>query len=92
MEKLSVEAFQTVMAKTVARIVEGDPGKVICREANRLKPVAVVMGTRGRSIIQRQLDDEEDVASYALSQAMAVSGLTPPGSDMDELLFRRRLR
>jgi nucleotide-binding universal stress UspA family protein len=39
--------------KTVARIVQGDPGKVICREANRLKPAAVVMGTRGRGLIQR---------------------------------------
>lgn len=39
--------------KTTARIVEGDPGKVICREADRLKPAAVVMGTRGRGIIQR---------------------------------------
>lgn len=37
----------------MARIVEGDAGKVICREAERLKPAAVVMGTRGRSLIKR---------------------------------------
>uniref|UniRef100_I1JSN5 UspA domain-containing protein n=1 Tax=Glycine max TaxID=3847 RepID=I1JSN5_SOYBN len=53
MEKLAIEAFQVLMVKTVARIVEGDPGKVICKEAERIKPAAVVMGTRGRSLIQR---------------------------------------
>ena len=37
----------------MARIVEGDAGKVICKEAARLRPAAVVMGTRGRSLIQR---------------------------------------
>lgn len=41
--------------KTLARIVEGDAGKAICKEAERLKPAAVVMGTRGRSLIQRSL-------------------------------------
>jgi hypothetical protein len=40
---------------TKARIVEGDAGKVICREAERLKPAAVIVGTRGRSLIQRYL-------------------------------------
>ncbi|KAK9113095.1 hypothetical protein Scep_020614 [Stephania cephalantha] len=55
MEKLSVEAFQANLVRTVARIVEGDAGKVICREAERLKPAAVVMGTRGRSLIQRSI-------------------------------------
>lgn len=39
--------------RTVARIVQGDAGKVICKEAEKLKPAAVVMGTRGRSLIQR---------------------------------------
>lgn len=39
----------------MARIVEGDAGKAICREAERLKPAAVVMGTRGRGIIQRSV-------------------------------------
>lgn len=37
----------------MARIVSGDAGKVICKEAERVKPAAVVMGTRGRSLIQR---------------------------------------
>ncbi|KAE9447249.1 hypothetical protein C3L33_20819, partial [Rhododendron williamsianum] len=48
MEKLSVEAFEVAMVKTLARIVEGDAGKAICKEAERLKPAAVVMGTRGK--------------------------------------------
>jgi len=39
--------------RTKARIVEGDAGKVICREADRLKPAAVILGTRGRGLIQR---------------------------------------
>ena len=39
--------------RTVARIVEGDAGKAICKEAERILPVAVVMGTRGRSLLQR---------------------------------------
>lgn len=33
--------------------MEGDAGKAICKEADRLRPVALVMGTRGRSLIQR---------------------------------------
>ena len=52
MDKLAVEAFQTDMVKTVARIVEGDAGKVICKEAERLKPAAVIMGSRGRGLVQ----------------------------------------
>ncbi|KAJ6365154.1 hypothetical protein OIU76_030015 [Salix suchowensis] len=55
LEKLAVEALQVAMVKTAARIVEGEPGKVICREADRLKPAAVVMGTRGRGLIQREV-------------------------------------
>jgi nucleotide-binding universal stress UspA family protein len=42
-------------ARTKGRIVEGDAGKVICREAERLKPAAVIMGTRGRTLFQRCL-------------------------------------
>ncbi|KAK6136570.1 hypothetical protein DH2020_029684 [Rehmannia glutinosa] len=55
MEKLAVEAFEVAMVRSKARIVEGDAGKAICKEAERLKPAAVVMGTRGRSLIQRSL-------------------------------------
>lgn len=45
-----VNDMDQVMTK--ARIVQGDAGKVICKEAERLKPAAVVMGTRGRSLMQ----------------------------------------
>ncbi|XP_022146304.1 uncharacterized protein LOC111015542 isoform X2 [Momordica charantia] len=55
MEKLAVEAFEVAMVRTVARIVQGDAGKVVCKEAEKLKPAAVVMGTRGRSLIQREV-------------------------------------
>lgn len=37
----------------MARVVEGEAGKVICKEAERLKPAAVIMGTRGRSLVRR---------------------------------------
>ncbi|KAG2660924.1 hypothetical protein PVAP13_1KG468900 [Panicum virgatum] len=53
MEDLAIEAFKTSLVRTKARIVEGDAGKVICREADRLKPAAVILGTRGRGLIQR---------------------------------------
>jgi len=43
------------LVRTKARIVEGDAGKVICREADRLKPAAVILGTRGRGLIQRYM-------------------------------------
>ncbi|KAI3887149.1 hypothetical protein MKX03_016863 [Papaver bracteatum] len=48
MEKLAVEALQVSMVKTVARIVE---------EAKKIEPVAVVMGTRGRSLLQREVGE-----------------------------------
>lgn len=41
--------------RTKGRIVEGDAGKVICCEAERLKPGAVIMGTRGRTLFKRCL-------------------------------------
>ncbi|XP_022898596.1 uncharacterized protein LOC111412077 [Olea europaea var. sylvestris] len=55
MEKLAVEALEVAMVKSKARIVEGDAGKAICKEAERLKPAAVVLGTRGRSLMQSML-------------------------------------
>ena len=39
--------------KTEARIMEGDVGKALCREAIRINPDALVMGTRGLGIINR---------------------------------------
>lgn len=42
-----------VQVKTERRIMEGDPGKVICQESGRLEPAAVVMGCRGRGVVKR---------------------------------------
>lgn len=38
---------------TKPQIVRGEAGKVICMEAKRLKPAAMVMSTWGGSLIQR---------------------------------------
>ncbi|PKA53887.1 Universal stress protein A-like protein [Apostasia shenzhenica] len=77
MEKLAVEALQTVMVKTQARIVEGEPGKVICREADRLKPAAVVMGTRGRGIIKSVL--KGSVSEYCFHNCKLAPVIIVPG-------------
>ncbi|CAL0326926.1 unnamed protein product [Lupinus luteus] len=79
MEKLAVEAFQITMVQTVARIVEGDAGKVICKEAERIKPAAVVMGTRGRSLIQSVL--QGSVGEYCLHHCKAAPVVIVPGKD-----------
>ncbi|XP_057820032.2 universal stress protein PHOS32 isoform X2 [Cryptomeria japonica] len=55
MEKLAIEAYDVAMVQTEARILEGDVGKAICNEAARIKPAAVIMGTRGRGIIKSVL-------------------------------------
>ncbi|XP_021627369.1 universal stress protein PHOS32 isoform X2 [Manihot esculenta] len=77
MEKLAVEAFQVVMVKSVARIVEGDPGKVICKEAERLRPAAVVMGTRGRGLVQSVL--QGSVSEYCFHHCKAAPVVIVPG-------------
>ncbi|CAN4107536.1 unnamed protein product [Withania somnifera] len=79
MEKLVVDAYSFAMVKTVARIVEGDAGKVICKEAERLKPSAVVMGTRGRGLIQSVL--QGSVAEYCLHNCMIALVIIVPGKD-----------
>ncbi|KAK8970285.1 hypothetical protein KSP40_PGU004198 [Platanthera guangdongensis] len=80
MEKLASVALQTIMVKTVARIVEGDPGKAICREADRLKPVAVVMGTRGRGIFQSVL--QGSVSQYCLHNCKSAPIIIVPGKGL----------
>ncbi|KAM3220269.1 universal stress protein PHOS34 [Capsicum chacoense] len=77
MEKLAVEAFSVAMVKTVARIVEGDAGKVICKEAERLKPSAVVMGTRGRGLFQSVL--QGSVAEHCLHNCKIAPIIVVPG-------------
>ncbi|KAG2400875.1 hypothetical protein LR48_Vigan04g253200 [Vigna angularis] len=79
MEKLAVEAFQVAMVKTVARVVEGDPGKVICQEAERIKPAAVVLGSRGRGFIQSVL--QGSVGVYCLHHCKAAPVVIVPGKD-----------
>ncbi|KAL3538979.1 hypothetical protein ACH5RR_002345 [Cinchona calisaya] len=80
MEKLSVEAFEVAMVKTVARIVEGDAGKAICREAEKLKPAAVVMGTRGRSIIQSVL--QGSVSEFCFHNCKIATVIIVPGKEV----------
>ncbi|KAG1342800.1 putative universal stress protein A-like protein [Cocos nucifera] len=82
MEKLAVEAFQVALVRTKARIVEGDAGKAICREAERLKPAAVVMGTRGRSIFQSVL--QGSVSEYCFHNCKAAPVIIVPGKDAGE--------
>ncbi|KAJ7978353.1 Universal stress protein A-like protein [Quillaja saponaria] len=86
MEKLAVEAFQVAMVRSVARIVEGDPGKVICKEAERIKPAAVVLGTRGRSLIKSVL--QGSVGEYCLHNCKSAPIVIVPGKDAgDESLI-----
>ncbi|KAL6963853.1 hypothetical protein U1Q18_034859 [Sarracenia purpurea var. burkii] len=79
MEELAVEAFQVAMVKTLARIVEGDAGKAICMEAERLKPAAVVMGTRGRSLIQSVL--QGSVSEYCFHNCKTAPVVVVPGKE-----------
>ncbi|KAL5713428.1 hypothetical protein ACHQM5_015502 [Ranunculus cassubicifolius] len=81
-EKLAVEAYQVAMVKTVARVVEGDPGKVICREAERIKPAALVMGTRGRSLIKSVL--QGSVSEYCFHNCKSAPVIIVPGKEVGE--------
>ncbi|XP_047325406.1 universal stress protein PHOS32 [Impatiens glandulifera] len=82
MEKLSVEAYTVAMVKTTARIVEGEAGKAICREAERLKPAAVIMGTRGRSLIQSVL--QGSVSEYCFHNCKTAPIIVVPGKESGE--------
>ncbi|KAJ1691436.1 hypothetical protein LUZ63_015591 [Rhynchospora breviuscula] len=82
MDKLAIEAFQTVMVTTKGRIVEGDAGKVICREAERLKPAAVVLGTRGRTLLRSVL--QGSVSEYCFHNCKAAPVIIVPGKDAGE--------
>ncbi|KAJ8763360.1 hypothetical protein K2173_002243 [Erythroxylum novogranatense] len=79
MEQLAVEAFQVAMVRSVAGIVEGDAGKVICKEAAKLKPAAVLMGTRGRSLVQSVL--QGSVSEYCFHHCKAAPVIIVPGKD-----------
>ncbi|KAL8543310.1 hypothetical protein ACS0TY_004017 [Phlomoides rotata] len=82
MEKLSVEALQVAMVKTKARIVEGDAGKVICKEAERLKPATVVMGTRGRRLFQSVI--QGSVGEYCFHNCKTAPIIIVPGKEAGE--------
>ncbi|PIA55777.1 hypothetical protein AQUCO_00700237v1 [Aquilegia coerulea] len=79
-EKLAVEAFQVAM--TVGRVVEGDAGKIICKEADRLKPAAVVMGTRGRSLFKSVL--QGSVSEYCFHNCKSAPVVIVPGKEAGE--------
>ncbi|GMP37885.1 hypothetical protein CsSME_00009373 [Camellia sinensis var. sinensis] len=82
MEKLAVEAFEIAMVKTLARVVEGDAGKAICKESERIKPAAVVMGTRGRTLIQSVL--QGSVSEYCFHNCKTASIIIVPGKEAGE--------
>ncbi|KAL2537563.1 Adenine nucleotide alpha hydrolase-like superfamily protein [Forsythia ovata] len=82
MEKLAVEALEVAMVKSKARIVEGDAGKAICKEAERLKPAAVVLGTRGRSLIQSVLHGS--VSEYCFHNCKIAPIIIVPGKEAGE--------
>ncbi|XP_066322397.1 universal stress protein PHOS32-like [Miscanthus floridulus] len=82
MEDLAVEAFKTLLVPTKARIVEGDAGKVICREADRLKPAAVILGTRGRGLIKSVL--QGSVSEYCFHNCKAAPIIIVPGKEAGE--------
>ncbi|XLS73132.1 hypothetical protein HN51_029997 [Arachis hypogaea] len=65
--------------KTVARIVKNDARKVICKEAERIKPVAVVLGSRGRSLIQSVL--QGSVGEYCFHHCKAAPVVIVPRKD-----------
>ncbi|PPR80318.1 hypothetical protein GOBAR_AA40395 [Gossypium barbadense] len=81
-----VHCFSYLKVRTQARIVEGDAGKVICKEAERLKPAAVVMGTRGRSLIQSVF--QGSVSEYCFHNCKSAPVIIVPGKEAgDESLI-----
>ncbi|RXH88291.1 hypothetical protein DVH24_042362 [Malus domestica] len=88
MVKLAMEALQVAMVgiirvvlgvRSTARIVEGDPGKVICKEAERIKPAAVILGTRGRGFIQSVL--KGSVSEYCMRNCKSAPVVIVPGKE-----------
>jgi nucleotide-binding universal stress UspA family protein len=82
MDNLAVEAFKVSLVHTKARIVAGDPGTVICREAERLKPAAVILGTRGRGLVQSVL--QGSVSEYCFHNCKAAPVIIVPGKEAGE--------
>ncbi|KAL8156328.1 uncharacterized protein LOC141668030 isoform X1 [Apium graveolens] len=82
MEKLALEAMEVAMVKTKARIVEGDAGKAICKVAEKLKPAAVVMGTRSRSLMQSVV--QGSVSEYCVHHCKSSPLVIVPGIEVGE--------
>ncbi|XP_076929434.1 universal stress protein A family protein C25B2.10-like isoform X2 [Bidens hawaiensis] len=82
MDKLSAQALKVSSVKIVTRIVEGDAGKAICKEAERVKPIALVMGTRGRSLMQSVL--QGSVSEYCFHNFKAAPVIIVPGIEGGE--------
>ncbi|KAK1414449.1 hypothetical protein QVD17_30193 [Tagetes erecta] len=82
MEKLSLQVLKVSSLKVVTRIVEGDAGKAICKEAEKVKPVAVIMGTRGRSLMQSVL--QGSVSEYCFHNCKPTPVIIVPGPESGE--------
>ncbi|CAH2061582.1 unnamed protein product [Thlaspi arvense] len=82
MEKLAVEAFQVAMVKCIARVVEGEAGTVICKEAERVKPAAVIMGTRGRSLVRSML--QGSISEHCFHNCKSAPIIIVPGKEAGE--------
>ncbi|GAB4837898.1 hypothetical protein Ancab_027423 [Ancistrocladus abbreviatus] len=66
----------------MAWIGEGFAGKVICKEAERLKPAAVVLGTRYRGWIQCVL--KGSVSEYCFHHCKIAPIIVVPGKEVGE--------
>ncbi|XP_031267774.1 uncharacterized protein LOC116126207 [Pistacia vera] len=86
MQKLALEAIEVAMVMTEAWIVQGEAGKVICKEAERIKAAAVVMGTRGRSLMQSV--PQGSVSEYCFHNCKSAPVVIVPGKEAgDESLI-----
>ncbi|KAL5207932.1 hypothetical protein ABZP36_032367 [Zizania latifolia] len=79
----AVSSVQNDLVRTKAKIVEGGAGNVICREAEWLKPAAVILVTRGRGISQSVL--QGSVSEYCFHNCKAAPVIIVPGKEAGEL-------
>lgn len=82
LERLAIEAYEVAMVQTEARIMEGDVGKALCRETVRIKPAALVMGTRGLGIIKSVL--QGSVSEYCFHHSSCPIVIVPPKEAGDQ--------
>uniref|UniRef100_A0A166GG05 UspA domain-containing protein n=1 Tax=Daucus carota subsp. sativus TaxID=79200 RepID=A0A166GG05_DAUCS len=72
--------IRIINVETKARIVEGDAGKAICKEAERLKPAAVVLGTRGRSLLRSVV--QGSVSEHCFHHCKSAPVIIVPGKGL----------